>query len=89
MESICQRLNDLEVKNKQLEKEINELKSNSTSSNKRQKQKVPKPPKPPSAYNLYMKDKLKELKETHPNMSHKEVWKAATSAWSEAKTNLS
>jgi hypothetical protein len=39
----------------------------------------------PSAYNIFIKDKIEELKTSHPDMDHKQRFKAATQAWGEQK----
>lgn len=41
--------------------------------------------RPPTAYNLYMKEKIAELKETHPDMDNKERMKLAAEIWSQNK----
>lgn len=44
-----------------------------------------KKPRAPTAYNLFMKEKMSELKEQHPEMSNIDRMKMAAEAWSESK----
>jgi hypothetical protein len=47
-----------------------------------------KPKRAPSAYNLFIRDKLAELKESDPDMASKDRMKAATALWREHKEAL-
>eukprot|EP00047_Mylnosiga_fluctuans_P001349 m.219874 g.219874 ORF g.219874 m.219874 type:complete len:90 (+) comp10269_c0_seq1:204-473(+) len=47
--------------------------------------KAEKTKRAPSAYNIFIKDKLAELKASNPEMDHKQRFKAATEAWNEQK----
>ena len=44
-----------------------------------------KKPRAPTAYNLFMKEKMTELKDLHPTLSNIERMKMAAEAWSESK----
>jgi hypothetical protein len=44
-----------------------------------------KKPRAPTAYNLFMKEKMTELKESHPTLTNIERMKMAAEAWSESK----
>lgn len=44
-----------------------------------------KKPRAPTAYNLFMKEKMSELKENHPEMSNIDRMKMAAEAWTESK----
>lgn len=53
---------------------------------KGKKSKDPDAPKrAPSAYNLFVKDKMKELSEEHPEMTRQELMKMAVSLWHNSK----
>lgn len=43
----------------------------------------------PSKYNLYIRDKMKELKEKDPTLAGQFLLKAATQSWNEEKTKIS
>jgi hypothetical protein len=58
--------------------------STSTSS-KPKKEEKEKKPRAPTAYNNYMKAKMLELKESHPDMTNITRMKMAAEAWSESK----
>jgi hypothetical protein len=45
-----------------------------------------KKPRAPSAYNLFMKEKMGELKESHPDLNNIERMKMAAEMWSASKT---
>ncbi len=44
-----------------------------------------KKPRAPTAYNLFMKEKMTELKESHPTLTNIERMKMAAEAWSQSK----
>lgn len=44
-----------------------------------------KKPRAPTAYNLFMKEKMTELKESHPSLTNIERMKMAAEAWTESK----
>lgn len=52
---------------------------------KKEKEEKEKKPRAPTAYNLFMKEKMHELKETHPTLSNIERMKMAAEAWTESK----
>lgn len=45
-----------------------------------------KKPRAPSAYNLFMKEKMGELKDSHPDLNNIERMKMAAEMWSASKT---
>jgi hypothetical protein len=45
----------------------------------------PKKKRAPSAYNLFIKDKMAELKQTNPELKSKELMSAATVEWKKQK----
>jgi hypothetical protein len=56
-------------------------------SNKKDKEpKDEKKPRAPSAYNLFMKEKMGELKDTHPELNNIERMKMAAEMWSSSKS---
>lgn len=74
-----------------LVKRIEVLESNATdvapvTNNKGKKDKEDKKPRAPSAYNLFMKEKMGELKDSHPDLNNIERMKMAAESWSASKT---
>lgn len=49
------------------------------------KDKEEKKPRPPTAYNIFMKAKMVELKESHPTLNNIDRMKLAAEAWTESK----
>jgi hypothetical protein len=45
---------------------------------------IPRKPRQPTEYNLFMKEKLKELSQTHPQLKNKDRMKMASDQWSRA-----
>lgn len=41
--------------------------------------------RPPNSYNLFIKDKMREIKEANPEFKGKELMKRATEAWNQQK----
>jgi hypothetical protein len=41
--------------------------------------------RPPNSYNLFIKDKMQEIKAVHPEYKGKELMKKATEAWNSQK----
>lgn len=54
--------------------------------NKIDEAKKTKKPRAPTAYNIFMKQKMVELMETHPHLTNIERMKMAAEAWIEKKT---
>lgn len=54
-------------------------------SKKDKEPKEEKKPRAPTAYNIFMKNKMNELKETNPELNNVERMKKAAEAWSESK----
>jgi len=52
---------------------------------KETKEKIVVPKKAPSEYNLFVKQKNKELKETNPEMNNTEIFKKTAELWNEYK----
>jgi len=65
-------------------KELNKLLTEAYNANKGKT----KTTKEPTAYNIYMKDKMNELKQTHPDMNAKDLMKMAASSWTEHKEKI-
>lgn len=64
--------------------------TNSKGAGKKDKEpKEDKKPRAPSAYNLFMKEKMGELKESHPDLNNIERMKMAAEMWSASKTTNS
>eukprot|EP00048_Salpingoeca_helianthica_P014336 m.221188 g.221188 ORF g.221188 m.221188 type:complete len:74 (-) comp15737_c0_seq1:216-437(-) len=62
------------------EQEVKETKKKGTS-----KAKADKTKRAPTAYNLFIQKTINELKTSHPEMDHKQRFKAATEAWKAQK----
>lgn len=41
--------------------------------------------RPPNSYNMFIKDKMREIKEANPDFKGKELMKRATQAWNQQK----
>jgi len=41
--------------------------------------------RPPNSYNMFIKDKMREIKEANPDFKGKELMRRATQAWNEQK----
>lgn len=41
--------------------------------------------RPPNSYNMFIKEKMREIKEANPDFKGKELMKRATQAWNEQK----
>jgi Ni,Fe-hydrogenase III large subunit len=86
VEELTKRVQELETR-------VSELETGNKSSNEVQptKQKAgkanneEKKPRAPTAYNLFMKEKMTELKESHPSLTNIERMKMAAEAWSQSK----
>lgn len=44
--------------------------------------------RPPNSYNLFIKDKMREIKEANPDFKGKELMKRATQAWNKRKIDV-
>lgn len=66
---------------------LSDLTVNNTTSSKKKKQ-VNKVKRPPTAYNLFIAEKIKELKETNPDIDRKELMKMAAQEWNLHKTKI-
>ena len=69
----------MEARVEALEKELKELKMG------KQPAKKEKNTRPPSKYNNYMKEALAKIKNSHPELSHKDRFKLAASGYKETK----
>lgn len=69
-------LEELKTMVNEMKSEINDMKSSMGT-----KEKKPKVPRKPSEFNLFMKTKITEMKEKHPNVSHSEAFKMAAGEW--------
>lgn len=68
-----------------LESEFQEVKGSQKDASKPKKEEKEKKTRAPTAYNLFMKEKMLELKESHPSLTNIERMKMAAEAWSESK----
>lgn len=87
---LVQQLSDLVKRMELLENEVKELKQQSAGSSQTKQTAVKKEEKEkktraPTAYNNFMKEKMLELKETHPGLTNIERMKMAAEAWTESK----
>ena len=86
VEKLTELVNTLVQRIEVLESKLKEPTSPSKPSGKKEKEpKEEKKPRAPSAYNLFMKEKMGELKESHPDLNNIERMKMAAEAWSESK----
>lgn len=88
--TLVQQLSDLVKRMELLENEVKELKQQSAGSSQTKqttikKEEKEKKTRAPTAYNNFMKEKMLELKETHPNLTNIERMKMAAEAWTESK----
>lgn len=89
--NLVNQLSELVKKVELLENEVKELKQQQSAGSSQTKQPVvkkeekEKKTRAPTAYNNFMKEKMLELKETHPSLSNIERMKMAAEAWSESK----
>jgi len=60
---------------------LNEKVASLEKANKAGKSLVPKKKKAPSKYNLYVGDKIREIKIKTPTISHKDAFKDAVHSW--------
>ncbi len=82
-------MNDIVVVNKD-EEEVNTVIANyvkETSSNTFVfgPKKKEKKSRPPNSYNMFIKDKMREIKEANPDFKGKELMRRATQAWNQQK----
>lgn len=81
IDTLSKRVADLEIV-------VNEVKASGGSKTENTKEAKPeKKVRAPTAYNIYMKTKMVELKETHPDKTNIERMKIAAEAWTESKKN--
>lgn len=80
--SLVKRIEVLETNNT-----VSAETTNVKASNKKDKEpKEEKKPRAPSAYNLFMKEKMGELKDTHKELNNIERMKMAAEMWSSSKS---
>lgn len=84
VEELSKRVEELETRVSQLEGKT-EVETPVKSKTKAEKSTEEKKPRAPTAYNLFMKEKMTELKDTHPTLTNIERMKMAAEAWSESK----
>jgi predicted RNase H-like nuclease (RuvC/YqgF family) len=84
VESLTKRIDELETRVRELEGKNTDTKETPTKQ-KPTKSNEEKKPRAPTAYNLFMKEKMTELKETHPTLTNIERMKMAAEAWTESK----
>ncbi len=68
-----------------LEKVQTQTPSGGSVTEKPKKEEKEKKPRAPTAYNNFMKEKMHELKESHPDLSNIERMSMAAKAWTESK----
>lgn len=89
IDNLLSQLSQLVKRVELLENEVKELKQGSSTSKSMQtpikKEEKEKKTRAPTAYNLFMKEKMLELKDTHSNLTNIERMKMAAEAWSESK----
>lgn len=89
VKSLTGLIADLTKRVMALEVELKELKEKPTSvaepSTKVKKEEKEKKTRAPTAYNIFMKEKMLELKDSHPTLTNIERMKMAAEAWSESK----
>jgi vacuolar-type H+-ATPase subunit I/STV1 len=89
--NLVNQLSQLVKRVELLENEVTELKQQQSVGGSQTKQTVvkkeekEKKTRAPTAYNLFMKEKMLELKDTHSSLSNIERMKMAAEAWSESK----
>jgi hypothetical protein len=84
VEALSKRIEELETRVSELEGKNSEIKETPTKQ-KPAKSNEEKKPRAPTAYNLFMKEKMTELKDTHPALTNIERMKMAAEAWTESK----
>lgn len=82
--ALTERVKLLEASVAQLMAEVKEL-TNVARDSKPKKEKEEKKPRPPTAYNIFMKNKMVELKESQPTLNNIDRMKLAAEAWTESK----
>lgn len=89
MASLVDQLSLLVKRVEVIEAELQDMKKQATTSPKEttkpKKEEKEKKTRAPTAYNNFMKEKMLELKESHPGLSNIERMKMAAEAWSESK----
>jgi hypothetical protein len=87
VEELTKRVQELETRLSEVEKRETENKTSTEPPTKQKggKGNEEKKPRAPTAYNLFMKEKMTELKDTHPSLTNIERMKMAAEAWSESK----
>ncbi len=95
--NLLEIIEELKTRVTALEETVTELKSTcsltppanvpekASKASKATKSNEEKKPRAPTAYNLFMKDKMSELKEQHPEMTNIDRMKMAAEAWTESK----
>jgi hypothetical protein len=73
--------NDIEVKNF-IDEYIKNTSSNHFLFGPKKKEKKSRPP---NSYNMFIKDKMREIKEANPDFKGKELMRRATQAWNQQK----
>jgi hypothetical protein len=84
VEALTKRVEELETSLKAVQDAKPTLATTGTSKSVK-KDKEEKKQRAPTAYNIFMKTKMVELKESHPELNNIERMKMAAEAWSESK----
>ena len=89
VDNLVNQLAELVKRVELLEAELKEVKQQTAGTpkdnTKPKKEEKEKKTRAPTAYNIFMKEKMLELKESHPNLSNIERMKMAAECWSESK----
>jgi outer membrane murein-binding lipoprotein Lpp len=78
-------ITELTARVQTLEATVEKLKTGGDATEKPKKEEKEKKPRAPTAYNNFMKEKMHELKESHPALTNIERMKMAAEAWTESK----
>lgn len=85
-EALKQQVLALTARVVELEAHVSELPSVKGENSKPKKEEKEKKPRAPTAYNMFMKEKMKELKETQPGLNNIERMKIGAEAWTASKS---
>ena len=89
IKNLVSQLSELVKRVEALETELQEVKQQTAGTPKDnakpKKEEKEKKTRAPTAYNIFMKEKMLELKESHPELSNIERMKMAAESWSESK----
>jgi hypothetical protein len=79
-------VNVLNIDNDELKNTVNDyIKKKASNTFLFGPKKKEKKSRPPNSYNMFIKDKMREIKEANPEFKGKELMKRATQAWNQQK----